>query len=222
VTSSASEGSVPLHLGENEVLVFRVDLVPGAWAPFLPPKQLELIRQRLPTEAARRENLSCEGALRLILGRLLDREPRSIEVKRAARGKPYVEAGLGFSLTHTRDLGLVAVARRERVGVDIEPRDHYVDCGAIADGFFPAKERGEILATPLEQRLSVTLHAFTRFESAVKATGEGLTIPSDDFATLAGDMLWQHVDVGPRYIACVTADGPAWTPRVLDASSLLA
>jgi hypothetical protein len=210
-----------LHLGDDEVLVFRVEHVPGAWAPYLTPAQLSWIRERLPTDAARRETISCEGALRLILGRLLDRDPRSMEVKRGPKGKPYIDGDLGFSLTHSRDLGLVAVARRTRVGVDIEPSDRYVDCDAVADGFFPPKERGEILATPFGRRVEVLLHAFTRFESAVKATGDGLTIPADPFEQLVDGMLWRHVDVGRRWIACVTADGPAWGVRILDARDLL-
>ena len=217
MNSSASD----LSLGDDELVVFRVDLVPGAWARFLTPAQLRFILERMPTEAARRETISCEGALRLILGRLLNVEPREVDVKRAPKGKPYVDGGIGFSLTHTRDLGLIAVARRPRVGVDVESADRYVDCDAVADGFFPPKERGEILATPFGRRVDVLLHAFTRFESAVKATGDGLTIPADPFEQLVDGMLWQHVDVGRNWIACVTADGPQWSVRVRSASELL-
>ncbi len=211
-----------LTLGDDELVVFRVELVPGAWAPFLTPAQLARILERMPTEAARRETISCEGAVRLILGRLLGREPRSVEIKRTAKGKPYIDEGIGFSLTHARDLGLVAVGRRDRVGVDLESADRYVDCDAVADGFFPPKERGEILATPFGRRVDVLLHAFTRFESTVKATGDGLTIPSDPFEQLIDGMMWQHVDVGRKWIACVTADHPAWSVRVRAASDLLA
>jgi 4'-phosphopantetheinyl transferase len=208
-------------LGADDLVVFRVDLVPGAWARFLTPEQLRFVMERMPTDAARRETISCEGALRLILGRLLDVEPRDVEVKRTAKGKPYIEGDIGFSLTHTRDLGLIAVARRQRVGVDIESADRYVDCDAVADGFFPPKERGEILATPFGRRVDVLLHAFTRFESAVKATGAGLTIPSDPFDQLVDGMHWRHVDVGRSWIACVTADGPEWRARVRNARDLL-
>ena len=210
-----------LLLADEEVIVFRVDLVPGAWAPFLASGQLADIQRRLPTEAARRQAICCEGASRLILGRLLDCDPRDVEMKHAEKGKPYVDAGIGFSLSHASDLGLVAVARRERVGVDIEPADRYVDCDAVADGFFPPKERGEILATPFGQRVDVLLRAFTRFESAAKATGNGLTIPADPFDQILDGMIWQYVDVGRRWIASVAADAPAWQVRVRDASELL-
>lgn len=207
-----------MQLGDREILVFTVRLLPEVWAEFVPEPDL-LRADRLPTRIARDEAISCEGAARLVLGTLLGRPPRAVLVERTEKGKPHVAGGPGFSMAHAGGIGLVAVAWRRRVGVDLEPAGRKLDHAALLDWFFPERERARILGEPEDRRRRATLETFTRFEAAVKATGEGLTVPIDDFEVVADGLCVDHVDLGGEWIASVAADWPRVTARVVDAMS---
>lgn len=219
-SNSGSDCAAVVRLGDDEVLLARVVPAPGVWSAFVPEQELRRLDGR-SQHAARDEAISCAGALRWILGRLLGREPTSVPIQRTSQGKPLLLGAPGFSVAHTRGLGLVAVACRGRVGVDLEAVGRVVDCEALAESFFPAHERARLLGEPEPTRQHATLMAFTRFESVVKATGTGLSVPADDFGILSQGLCWQHVDVGRAWVACVAADAPAWSVRVVEASSLL-
>lgn len=209
-------------LGADELIVFSLDCEVRHWARFVPPQGLARVRDRYRREAQRAEALCCEGALRAILGRLLSTSPPDVEILRTERGKPYVEADIGFSVSHAAGRGVLGVARRRRVGIDVETARREVDVEALAEGFFPSAERDEILAAAPEDRRLHALRAFTRLESAAKATGVGLSVPADEHETLCGTMICRHVDVGEGWVACVTADAPEFTVHVVDARSWIA
>src|SRR5690242_17971283 len=71
---------------------------------------------------AHREAYAVQHAIvRLVLARYIERPPERLELARDAQGKPMLVDGSGIehNLSHTSDVGLLAVAR-VAVGVDIE------------------------------------------------------------------------------------------------------
>ncbi|MFI9360452.1 4'-phosphopantetheinyl transferase family protein [Kitasatospora sp. NPDC053057] len=126
------------------------------------------------------------AATRILLGERLGRPPEGLRFTRGRWGKPVVAdaPGLHFSLSHSGDLALLAVAPRP-VGVDVELVRSGRDVDRVARRFFPHQER-ELVARgghPAFARL------WTRKEACVKAAGgrltEGMALPVAHAATHA-------------------------------------
>lgn len=170
-------------LRRGEVHVWRVPL--DLPAPFLPPEASVLTDQEqsrareyfFPRDRDRYKLLRV--ALRMILGRYMDLDPRNILLTYGPRGKPMV-AGEGsvppprFNVSHSHDLGLIAVARDYPVGIDLEAVRADIDCLAIAKRFFSAGEYSSLIGTPASARGDAFVTLWTRKEACLKAVGSGL------------------------------------------------
>jgi phosphopantetheinyl transferase len=124
------------------------------------------------------------GLLRALLGRYLDRDPRTFDFVLGPHGKPSLYGGttcvtdLRFNLSHSGRFALVAVTAGRDVGVDIE-------C---------ANERHTV----------EFLRAWVAREATVKCRGTGLAGAGGS----SKDGLWMsELDVGPDAIATVAVEG---------------
>ena len=155
---------------------------------------LELYRQFLsPDEQERagrfrfdhlvRRFVLARGALRLLLGRYMNISPASIQFRYGAKGKPRLEAGgdLRFNASHSEDLAVFAFTVGCEIGVDVEHIHSLPDMQAIATRFFCAEEAAELMSLPEHQRQRAFFLCWTRKEAYIKATGDGLSAPLDDF-----------------------------------------
>lgn len=167
------------------------------------------------------------GALlvRTVAARALGTVPRAVPVDRSCdrcarpHGRPRVPgSGLHLSVSHSGDLVVVATSRVGPIGVDVEevttaPFDH----AALADRMCAPGERPSVS----DRESFLTL--WTRKESVLKATGDGLLIPPAEvvvtppdtpprlvsFRGRAGpDCQMADLDLGPRYLAAVTVLDP--------------
>lgn len=138
---------------------------------------------RLVLEHHRRRFVAAHAALRRILAGYTARAARTLEFARGPHGKPALAmAGAGsppsleFNLSHSGDLGLVAVARERPVGVDLERWKREMDHLALATRFFSPAERASLRA--LVDRGDELVYGFfaawTRKEAYLKARGEGV------------------------------------------------
>lgn len=142
------------------------------------------------------------GMVRLLLARYLDADPRELRFELGAHGKPRLpdRAGgvagppdgapdgapggawpdLRFSLSHSRELLLVAVAADVEVGVDVECAN--------------------------ERHTAEFMRTWTMHEATVKCLGTGLsTMPAGDEAPPGG--LWRtELDVGPYATAALAVE----------------
>ncbi|MBU4337084.1 MAG: 4'-phosphopantetheinyl transferase superfamily protein [Actinobacteria bacterium] len=160
--------------------------------------------------------------------------PRSVPVDRSCdrctrpHGRPRVSgSGLHLSVSHSGDLVVVATSMVGAVGVDVEaltaaPLDH----AALAELVCAPGERPSV-----SDRASF-LTLWTRKESVLKATGDGLRIPLAEvvvtppdtpprlvsFLGRGGpDCQMVDLDLGPRYRAAVTVLDPSpFTVTVLE------
>lgn len=129
----------------------------------------------------------CRSALRALLARYLAIPAGEICFECLANGKPQVTVGqnprlLQFNVSHSAGLALIAVGSEHRLGVDIEKIRSEVDTAALAERFFSVHERDGLRALPNHLRTPGFYACWTRKESFLKATGEGLSFPLADFS----------------------------------------
>jgi 4'-phosphopantetheinyl transferase len=152
------------------------------------------------------------GFLRRTLARRLDRDPRSLALRAAPRGKPFLpDCGLSFNLSHSGGLAALAISETREVGIDIELLDAGPAlegdlAGVIAACFHP-NEAAAIAAAPIPRR--TFLRFWTAKEALMKLTGEGLAL--DPSAILLG-----HEEGRP--VAYLAPSRPAATLHGLELS----
>lgn len=129
----------------------------------------------------------CRMALRRLLGKYLAIPAPEIQFKYLANGKPQLEVdqnprALQFNASHSADLATIAIGSEHRLGIDIEKIRSDVDTLSLSKRFFSLRERAELQALPEHLRVSAFFACWTRKEAFLKATGEGLSFPLENFS----------------------------------------
>jgi len=172
----------------NEVHVWRARLdVPWSWT-FDEALSLEdrARADRFRFESDRRKFCVARASMRLILGRYLKTKAGRLQITTGDYGKPYfaderASRGLRFNLSHSHQIALIAITRVREVGVDIEyMRPNFVT-DEVAGHFFSAAEAQELRSLPFELKTQSFFNCWTRKEAYIKARGEGLYCPLDQF-----------------------------------------
>ncbi len=195
---SAASQSIDKHLGAG--------WEPGPLAPMLWPGCLHVWRVDLPTVGDRLVELlsedECEraqrivgarqrrlwsgsrGVLRALLGRYLQRDPRTVRFQTGAHGKPSLHeprggGGLSFNLSHSRTLALYAFGESRPVGVDVQllraPDSRSTnDYVALARRTFGEERARRLHELEPERREREFLRLWTRYEAELKRLGSGI------------------------------------------------
>jgi 4'-phosphopantetheinyl transferase len=126
------------------------------------------------------------GLLRTIIGKFyLGIEPNLLEFCSGSRGKPYLaskmDGGLRFNQADSQELALYAFTRDHEIGVDIEYMRHLDDAPQVVDGSFSKAERAAFNALLDREKEDAFFNCWTRKEAFIKAIGEGLYFPLDQF-----------------------------------------
>jgi 4'-phosphopantetheinyl transferase len=140
--------------------------------------------ERFRFEKDRRRYLIGRGLLRSLLGRYLDVMPQALRFETTAAGKPHLASGQGelqFNLAHSGDYVLIAITDGRAVGIDVEEVRDDFDTGEIAAHFFSPNEQRELEALTGRAKIEAFFECWTRKEAYVKARGEGLSLPLDQF-----------------------------------------
>jgi 4'-phosphopantetheinyl transferase len=180
----------PMRLLSGEVHVWRASLEQ-------PPRCLErLLATLAPDEKDRAERfhfdrdrnrfIAARGTLRAILGGYLSIEPGQLGFCYSEHGKPSLLkeiAGdrLRFNVSHSHELALFAVAEGRDLGVDLEWVRPNVDDDRIAERFFSAEEVRMLRGLPAVVQGEAFFNCWTRKEAYIKAIGEGLSMPLNQF-----------------------------------------
>ncbi len=123
------------------------------------------------------------------------------EIRLKKTGKPYVENGPCFNLSHSGSYVILGIAENE-VGVDIEQISRYDP--KLPLKFF-SKDEQEWISSHNDENTFFKL--WTAKESVLKALGTGFTKPSNEFSVLPLTDGIHTVDCMPWYISWHELDG---------------
>ena len=124
------------------------------------------------------------GLLRWLNGRYLSIPPQEIQFTYGEFDKPALvnEPALQFSVSHSHEGLLMAFVWETAVGVDIEyVKRKMDDMDTIAKRFFSPVESAAYLTVAEDEKPDTFFNCWTRKEAFIKAVGEGLSFPLDEF-----------------------------------------
>jgi 4'-phosphopantetheinyl transferase len=177
--------------------------------------------------------------VRTLLGRLLGRWPAALTFRYSEFGKPRLPddadgRSLHFNVAHSEDLIVVGLAAQRQVGIDVERVREDLEIDKIALRFFSLREQAEWGTVPTDQKQAAFFRCWTRKEAYIKARGEGLSTPLDQFdvslrpgvhpillatrpdPTQAIRWVIQDLDVGPLHMAAIVVEGSNWQLRMME------
>jgi 4'-phosphopantetheinyl transferase len=179
-----------LILGQDEIHVWRADLN-------VRQQLLEALEDTLEKEERDRANrfhfekdrchfIAARGILRVILGRYLKLKPNRLKFIYTPHGKPKLANEMAFNylkfnLSHSHGLALYAITLSREIGIDIERCRTNLSFEKIAKRFFSPLEFKMLSALPPSERIEGFFNCWTRKEAYIKAIGEGLSIPLNQF-----------------------------------------
>src|SRR6266498_958158 len=177
------------------------------------------------------------GLLRAILASYVGIAPQDLKFSYSDKGKPAL-AGITnttrFNLAHSCEMAVYAVSLNRELGIDLEfLRDELADEN-VARRFFSPREVSTLFSIPVEKRKEAFFTCWTRKEAYIKARGEGLSMPLQNFdvAFEPGEpaaLVRNHVDakenlrwsmkaldVPPGYAAALVVEGQGWQLKKFD------
>jgi 4'-phosphopantetheinyl transferase len=217
---------------ESHVWQFDLDTqssADGQWEGLLSSDEHErALRFHFPLHGRRFS--ATRRLLRIVLGAYLDADPRTLCFRYSDKGKPalggiHATSPLRFNLSHSEDVVLLAITLGREIGVDVEYMRPDFEFESTAHRFFSAAECESFDTIPLAQKRLAFFNCWTRKEAFIKAKGDGLSLPLNQFdvslipgtpakilATRpdAGEKTgWSlhAIDAGPDYAAALVAEG---------------
>jgi 4'-phosphopantetheinyl transferase len=128
--------------------------------------------------------IAARALTRALLAHIGERPAAAWRFAETENGKPEIidnENNLQFSLSHTTGLVACAVADFP-VGIDTESRDRKQQQADLAQTVLAPGELALLTAYPSDRQPEIFLRLWTLREAYVKATGQGITFPHEDFA----------------------------------------
>ena len=193
-------------------------------------------------DADRNRHIIGRGMSRLLLGHCLGTAANGVRFEYNEFGKPSLQrsGGLRFNISHSGELVLVALARGRTIGIDVERMRKDMAQAEIAERFFSPRECAALAGLPPDMQCDAFFACWTRKEAYLKARGDGLSLPLDQFdvAFMPGEVprlietrhdpaeahRWTIRAPNPGYgcKAALAAEGSDWTMKCWDWSRVAA
>lgn len=121
-----------------------------------------------------------QGGLRLLLSSYLNIEPQKIQIRKHAKGKPYIadDTSLCFNVSNSGKYCVYAFSRSGEVGIDIEEVRPLSDIDDLIDKNFTENEKHYINKNQ-KDRIENFFQFWTVKEAYLKAIGEGMRLTPD-------------------------------------------
>jgi 4'-phosphopantetheinyl transferase len=137
-----------------------------------------------------RRRVLLRAALRAALADEIGVHPASVPLGRAPGGRPRLteqrtDRPVDVSCSASGDVGVVAVSRDRRVGVDVQEVEPW-DPDVLDEGWLTPTEQRALAVLPPGERASALARAWTQKEAVLKARGTGLTGPPREPETVIG------------------------------------
>lgn len=144
--------------------------------------------------------------LRKVLARYTNLPPEMVEFLRTDKGKPYLpRSDIHFSLSHSGHWALLAVAKAELIGIDIEAISAARDLMGIAESYYHPHEFARLQTLASEAQNDYFYRLWTLKEAFFKAIGTGISAGLENIAfDLAGDKI--SAQIAPA----LEEDGDEW------------
>jgi 4'-phosphopantetheinyl transferase len=231
-----------VKLGMGEAHIWQADLESLA----LPEKWVEILSQDENERASRfrfdrdkRRFIICRTLLRVLLGNYLGLAPADVVFHYSSHRKPNLAptSDIRFNLSHSGERAVMAFIRGRELGIDVEQIRQDFEAQSVAERFFSSAEREALARISPEISHEAFFHCWTRKEAFVKAKGDGLFLPLDQFdvSLIPGQPAqlletrpnseernrWSlcALDVGDQYAGALVVEGPAvklvnyWIPE---------
>ena len=179
--------------------------------------------------------IAARGLLRTLLSVYLGSNSHELRFSYAEKGKPSLvetqQSAINFNLAHSHGMAIYAFAHDREVGVDLEYIREGLAGEKIAERFFSRREIEMLKSVPAELRKKAFFNCWTRKEAYIKARGEGLSMPLDEFDVSLGPgepaalllnhkepaevMRWtmRSIPVPSGYVAALVVEGHSWRMR---------
>lgn len=159
----------------------------------------------------RHRYMIARSSLRILLARALGLNARAVPLAADAHGKPTLtgpaHGRLGFNLSHSGDLALIAIGAPLAIGIDLE--SIALSRLGIAENYFTKAEIEALSALPDSARAAAFTRLWTRKEAVAKAVGLGL------------HLLLDTIDCPVEHAASTRLMGCRFDPSLVDRVLLL-
>src|SRR5215831_4653003 len=224
----ASGGDDPgaVRLANDDVHIWTLALDDRAMREpvedLLSPEERERA-SRFRFEKHRAQFALTRATLRRLLASYLSVSPGEISFCYSSHGKPGLsESPLEFNVSQTEGMAVFGFTRGRRIGVDVERIRADFRLDEVAGRFFSIAERTALDGLPACERHTAFFRIWTRKEAYIKARGEGLSHPLDQFDVSVDDRAqlaatrrdaseahrWQleNLSLGPELAAAVAVE----------------
>lgn len=119
--------------------------------------------------------ISCRASLRLLLSRYTGCPAENIVLRYEPQGKPALAgiAGWQFNVSHSRNVGAIAISRYDSLGIDVEIIDPGFPVDEVAAEILAKDEMRDLAALPPEDQGAHFFQLWTLKEALLKAVGGG-------------------------------------------------
>jgi 4'-phosphopantetheinyl transferase len=160
-----------------------------------------------------------------VLSAYVDRPASDLELQQGDHGKPFLPDALdlGFNLSHSGNVALLAISWGRDVGADVETVRDPARIDALVRRCLTLREREEWMQLPSAQRAAAFFRWWTCKEAYLKAIGTGFTFAAQDCDVdalaqeprlretkhhLPAERWWlSHLDVEPGIAAAICVEG---------------
>lgn len=128
-------------------------------------------------------HIVAHGVLRFILSIYCDSDPHEHHFHQNSYGKPALAENyhLRFNMSHSGDQVLYGITWECEIGVDIEKIRPFENAEQIVERYFSHHEKRAFLEFPAHKKEVAFFAIWTRKEAYIKAQGQGLSLPLDQF-----------------------------------------
>ena len=176
-----------LTLDTTEVHIWQASLdgrPADIFESFLSPDEIARAdRFHFPRD--RQHFVVARGLLRNFLAAYLGVNSSELRFSYGAQGKPFLlldgQAQINFNVSHSHGRAAYAFSRGRELGIDLEYVKEDFDDELVAKRFFSRAEVLALRTVPPEIRKQAFFNCWTRKEAYIKARGEGLSMPLDQF-----------------------------------------
>jgi len=154
----------------------------STWKGFLSEEEADRANQ-FHFEHDRRRYIARRGILRQLLGKYTNQDPGEVVYQPNPYGKLSLPSHqLKFNLSSSHNRAVFAFSPGYEVGVDLEKVQSMAEFDRMVKRWFSPSEQAGIFSLAPVLQMDAFFHVWTQKESFVKAHGEGLSMPLEDFS----------------------------------------